>query len=468
MKGLLNTFRELRRYPSALLGLLVILVLVGIAIFTVITIPYSEAIRLWQGGAGVWEEYPRLAPPAWFNLFYSKKVPETLFLRSAEGDATREVEVRSPETSIITLTYSFNYHYDEFPQELIVFFKPRYPTATANPSLSFAAINWRTPDGREVSLGTLNLSPEVAVRFAQDATLVRKLKKFIPEGVVFTDKELDVGVAPEKVLFLDPNQATPTPLKGDYTLTIKVTTFEPGADVEANFVSYGKLYGLAGTDHYRRDLTLPLLWGTPVALSFGLLAAFGTTVATMVLAAISTWYGGVVDQIIQRVTQVNMVLPLLPILIMVGTFYSRSIWLMLGLVILLSIFGSGIMNFRAIFMQVKESAYIEAARSYGASNMRVVFRYLVPRIIPMLIPGLVTGIPAYVFLEAGLAFLGLGDPSLPTWGKVINDAQQMGALYNGQYYWVLEPAILLMITGLGFAMLGFALDRIFNPRLRGM
>jgi peptide/nickel transport system permease protein len=62
--------------------------------------------------------------------------------------------------------------------------------------------------------------------------------------------------------------------------------------------------------------------------------------------------------------------------------------------------------------------------------------------------------------------LGLGDPVLPTWGKVISDARSNGALYGGLYYWVLEPAILLMVAGLAFALLGFALDRIFNPRLR--
>jgi len=83
-----------------------------------------------------------------------------------------------------------------------------------------------------------------------------------------------------------------------------------------------------------------------------------------------------------------------------------------------------------------------------------------------LIPALVSSVPAFVFLEASLAVLGLGDPVLPTWGKVIDDAWADGALYHGLYYWVLEPAVLLMVTGLGFAMLGFALDRIFNPRLR--
>jgi peptide/nickel transport system permease protein len=77
-------------------------------------------------------------------------------------------------------------------------------------------------------------------------------------------------------------------------------------------------------------------------------------------------------------------------------------------------------------------------------------------------------IPSNVFLEASLTLLGLGDPVLPTWGKVIYDAVGNGALLQGQYYWVLEPSIILLITGLSFAMVGFSMDRIFNPKLRGM
>ena len=69
---------------------------------------------------------------------------------------------------------------------------------------------------------------------------------------------------------------------------------------------------------------------------------------------------------------------------------------------------------------------------------------------------------------ASLTLLGLGDPVLPTWGKVIEDARAQGALHNGQYYWVLQPAALLMVVGLSFAMVGFSLDRVFNPRLRGL
>ena len=218
----------------------------------------------------------------------------------------------------------------------------------------------------------------------------------------------------------------------------------------------------------RRDLMIPLMWGAPIALAFGLLASLGTSVLTMIIAAIGAWYGGWVDELIQRITEVNLVLPFLSILIMVGTFYSRSIWVILGVTIALSIFTGSIKGYRAIFIQVKESTYVEAARAYGASNTRIIFLYLIPRMIPLLLPGLVSSVPAFVFLEASLAVLGLGDPVLPTWGKIINDADGNGALYKGLYYWILEPAALLMFTGLGFAMLGFALDRVFNPRLRGM
>ena len=223
---------------------------------------------------------------------------------------------------------------------------------------------------------------------------------------------------------------------------------------------------MAGTDIYRRDLKVALLWGVPIALAFGLLAALGTSILTMLFAAMGAWYGGWVDGLIQRITEVNLVLPFLSILVMIGTFYSRSIWVILGATVVLSIFTGQIKTLRAAFIQVKESTYIEAARAYGASNWRLIVLYLIPRLVPTLIPGLVSSVPTFVFLEASLSVLGLGDPTLPTWGKLINDAFVNGALYKGQYYWILEPAVLLMFTGLAFALLGFALDRIFNPRLR--
>lgn len=445
MSGLKRTLRDIAQYPSAIAGVIIIAALILTAIFTVVTIPYSEAIRLWRGGEEVWGDNPRLVPPAWTNIFRAQKLPETIVLRDEDEAVSKERVVISEGMTDLIMDFRFEYAYDDFPQELIVFY-----TAKFRERGPYVSMTWITPDGREIRLGELTSKPSETYRFAQDDRLARRLR----------------GVAPQVALFDNPEKEGEQVLKGTYTLRVDAILFEDDSDLDAKFVLYGKVHGLAGTDHRRRDLTVALLWGTPIALSFGLLAALGTTLTTMIIAAIGVWFGGVVDDLIQRITEVNMLLPTLPILIMVGTFQSRSIWLMLGWIVLLSIFGAGIKGYRAIFLQIKEAPYIEAARSYGASNWRIIIFYLIPRIIPVLIPGLVSGIPAYVFLEASLAVLGLGDPVLPTWGKLIDDARAQGALYNGQYYWVLQPAVLLMVAGLAFAMVGFALDRIFNPRLR--
>jgi peptide/nickel transport system permease protein len=187
----------------------------------------------------------------------------------------------------------------------------------------------------------------------------------------------------------------------------------------------------------------------------------------MMIAAFGVWYGGWIDSVIQRITEINMILPTLPIAIMIYYLYSKSIWMILGVIIILSIFGSAIKTYRAAFLQVKEAGYIEAAQAYGASNWRIIRHYLVPRIIPLLIPQLVILVPTYVFFEATLAYLNVSDLYLPTWGKVIYDALTRGA-YQGYYYWVLEPVVLMVLTGLAFAVVGFALDSILNPRLRRM
>lgn len=447
MNKLRSTLRELKAYPSAVVGLTIISILVGMSIYTVIAIPYSEAVRLWRGGEDVWYNSPKTAGPAWLNLFSKSDLPETITVSSQDSSVEKSYTVVSEEVTDIAFSLAFDYPYDGFPQEITIFFDPQFENKAPHVSLT-----WLTPDGREIKLGSLTLDRSLAYRVSQDKSLQRKFG----------------GLDPHEALFADPNSAELVALPGTYTLQVSAIAFEPDSDVDAELVVYGQLHGLAGTDHRRRDLMIAMLWGTPIALAFGLLAAVGTTMTTMMIAGVGTWFGGWVDEGIQRITEVNMILPLLPILIMIGTFYSRSLWLMLGVLILLNIFGASIKTYRAIFIQVKESSYIEAARAYGAGNSRLIFRYLIPRIIPMLIPQLVVLIPTFVFIEAALAVLGLGDPVLPTWGKVINDARTSGALYQGQYYWILEPAFLLMITGLAFSLLGFSLDRIFNPRLRGL
>ena len=447
MNSLSRTFNELRKYPSVIVGLTGITLLILLSIYTVIALPYKEAISLWRGDENVWYKTPRIAQPAWINWFRKDDLPETLILGSAAGEGTKTEEF-SEGSKKIFISIPFEYNSQDFPQEVSLFF-----TSEFEEKQPYVSVKIITPDGRELKISSFSIGKTFNYRFSQDAKLQRKF----------------FGISPEKAIFMDTDtENEPVAVPGKYELQIESIAFEENAIVDVELVVFGKVYGLAGTDHRRRDLIIPLMWGAPVALTFGLLSALGTSITTMIIAAFGTWYGGWVDEIIQRITEVNLILPFLSILIMIGTFYSKSLWVMLLAVIALSIFGGAIKGFRAVFLQIKEAPYVEAARAYGASNTRIVMQYLVPRIIPLLIPQLVILIPANVFLEASLTVLNLGDPVLPTWGKMINEALNNRALLEGYYYWVMQPSVVLLFTGLSFALVGFSLDRIFNPRLRGM
>ncbi|MBE0634810.1 ABC transporter permease [Candidatus Bipolaricaulota bacterium] len=419
-----------------------------------IAIPLSEAKRLWQTSTQAWEDTPKRADPIWTNWFRSAedKLPETIIASTEDVEPLSVEPLGSAGIAKQTITETtFDFPYYIHPSELALTFY-----ATYQASAPLGRITWITPDGREFIIHDSVMDKRRHV-LSSDGALARQigaqatiLGLFSNPGDVMRDLRFE----------------TATPQRGTYTLRVLSKTFEADSTLDVKLVVYGEVSGIAGTDHLRRGLIVGLLWGTPIALMFGLLAAVGTTVLTFIIAAIGVWFGGWVDALIQRITEVNVLLPLLPILVMLGIFYTPNIITILGVVVVLSIFSVAIKTYRALFLQVKNSPYIEAARAYGAGGFRIIFRYMIPKVAPILIPAFVTGTPGYVFLEAALAFLGVGDVSLPTWGKILNNANTQGALFRGDYYWVLEPAFMLLVTGLAFAMLGFALDRIFNPRLR--
>ncbi len=455
MGSLGRTLTEIARYPSAVLGLSVIIALIFTSIATVIVLPYDEAISRWRGDDRVWYLNPLKAPPVWINYFRREKLPVSFALDSRSGApseagvVSKKVEAVSEGMTDITFSFTFDYPYDGFPQDVTLYMEAQY-----DEKKPLMTLTWLTPDGREFDLGTSSLDSADAYHLAQDERLARKLGGGRPEQALFADP----------ACCADPAE-TPAPLQGTYELRASALVFEEDADVDAELVLHGQVHGLAGTDHKRRDLMVGLLWGMPVALAFGFLAAIFTSITTMLIAAVGVWYGGWVDNLIQRVTEVNMILPFLPVSLMIYTLYSKSFWVILGVTVVLGIFGAGIKNYRAVFFQLKEAPYIEAAQAYGASNWRLIGRYLVPRIGAVLVPQLVILIPSYVFLEATLAFLGVSDPLLPTWGKLIVDALDHGT-YSGDYHLVLLPASLLLLTGFAFAMVGMSLERIFEPRLR--
>jgi len=449
LAGILRSaMRGARRHPSVAVGLAIIATLLAVSIYTMVVVPYDEAIGLWRGEGEIWYRNPKKALPQWVNLFRATKLPPTIILDSRDGASAvnKRVTRSAAGTTEIVLSFPFDFRYGAFPQDLLIAFEARY--VEKKPHVSLA---WLTPDGREIDMGQFSTGPSDIYYLSQDRSLQRALG----------------GGSAVQALFADPSAGTSVPLQGTYELRVSGLLFEDDADLDAEFLLHGQVHGLAGTDHRRRDLLVALLWGLPVALAFGLLAATVTATSTMVIAAISTWFGGWVDSLIQRVTEVNMILPVIPICITLYLASAKSIWVILGVMVILNIFGSAIKNYRAIFAQVKEESYVEAARAYGAGDRRIILRYLIPRIVPVLIPQLIILVPSYVFLEAMLAYLGVSDPTLPTWGKLIEAGISHG-LYTGAYHMLLEPLGLLLLLAYAFVAVSLALERTFQSRLRTM
>jgi len=449
---------EIIRYPSAIIGLTIILLLIMGSIYAIIALPYEKIGAEWGKSTFTGQpSRPKLAKPAWINWFRSEDYLSTIKLSSMDGDAKILKQAVTEDVDQTTMMFAFDYDYDDIPSEMMIYLDGKFINKRP-----FASIKWITPDGRVFDLqGTSIVS----------GTLLDLESKLSLRRIVAANKNWqnwfvfgDVFPTPAHyLLFADPDSDQPEVVKGTYGLIIEGLTFEEGSDFQAEIVLLGKVYGLAGTDYYRRDLIVPLLWGMPFALIIGLVGSISTTLIAMILAGTGVWFGGWVDNLIQRLTEANLVLPILAISVLAYAFLGVPIYTVLFLIILSNVLGSPTKNFRAAFLQIKDAPYIEAARSYGASNSRIIFKYLVPRVISLLIPQIILLIPSFVFLEATLGLFNI-TTDYPTWGKVIYLALTKGAMY-GSRYWVFEPLTLLMITGLAFGLFGFALEKILNPRL---
>jgi len=449
---------QLRLYPSAIFGFTVILLLIAGSLYALIALPYEKiGLDYSQNRATGRNLRPRTAAPAWLNLF--RTTPELSSLLIDENSSEVAVARETLENGWVqkTVTYEFDYRYKEVPSDLFLYLDSIYQS-----KIPFISLEWMTPDGRTIPLkpkamgGTENYDLQTGIN-------IRSLLMEHPEWKNWFVTDGQYPTPAYKLLFAKPGSKEMVPQQGTYRLKIISLLFEEKSDVQAQLAILGQVYGPAGTDYWRRDLLVPLLWGMPLSLMIGFMGTFITALIAMLLPAIGVWFGGWLDTTIQRLTEINMVLPGLAIASIVYALHGVQIWIILAVVVVLNALGAPIKSFRSAFLQAKEAPYIEMARSYGASNFRIITRYLVPRILPVLIPYLVMQIPTFIFLEATLGFFRIRTV-YPSWGRIIYEGLAQGALY-GSPFWVLEPIFLLLLTGLAFAMLGLALERILNPRV---
>jgi peptide/nickel transport system permease protein len=268
--------------------------------------------------------------------------------------------------------------------------------------------------------------------------------------------------SPQKMIFSQLDEEVV--LKGKYLFNITYYLFSTEDRVEnTQLILGGKVYGLMGTDDLRRDLSIGIFWGAPVALFIGLTAAISSVTIGMFYGLLAGYKGGRFDEALMRVNDLVISLPTFVFLIILSFTIGSSIYL---ITLFLVIFGwSGIARIaRSLALQIKNLEYVEASKLMGERDFRIILRHILPQLLPLTFASIALAVPAAILTEATLSFIGLGDPSIPTWGSILHDANTASAAARGLWWWILPPGIMIAAAGISFALIGSAIESVTNPR----
>jgi len=433
---------------------------------------------------------PQLVPPAWSKVFGYPVVPQ--YDRVLTSDEASVVLRPISASQVFEFTYRLSAN--AFPASqpgVLVFvlgYQPFNVSYAGRVVQASAVINVTVvrPDGEAVTIAqghSLNVTIDAGLVASQLASLWQQ-----DYHVNVTAGQLMQN--PVQALFGKPvvrdGRVVIEPLRGEYRFIVRLDYYAPGVPPRVVYlrllagaggasavelVVSGNAYGLSGTDNVGHDLALGLLYGFPVALLVGIFTAAAAVVIGLVAGIVSGYYGGWVDEAIQRLIDIMANIPVLPILVLVGyviqTLYQNPwarLFIILGVLVLFSWGGMAIV-IRSMTLSIRAEPYIETARAIGASNARIIFRYILPQVLPYAFASMVFNVPAAILTEAGLEILGI-HIGLPGWGSILSSAEAHRDIALAAWWWVFPPGILLAVTSLAFVLLGIALETIVEPRLR--
>lgn len=279
-----------------------------------------------------------------------------------------------------------------------------------------------------------------------------RIKQLFPEGVL---------ADPAKKIFNT---------SGEYELNVVATysglsqSLNPVLYIDdLNLVLKGTCYGLLGTDQWGRDVYSQLAHGAKISLYVGLMSAIISVSIGLVVGLFAGFMGGLVDEISMRFADMLLVIPTLPLLLVLIAILGQSITNIILVISLLGWMGFS-RTVRSQVLSLKERAFIEAARAAGGSTVHITIKHILPNVMSLVYVSLATSVPGAITAEASLSFLGLGDPSIMSWGQMLHDIVYYAAIK--ELYWVVPPGLCIALLAVSFVMIGFSLDEILNPQLR--
>ncbi|MBO8141536.1 MAG: ABC transporter permease [Firmicutes bacterium] len=455
-----EVWQEFRRSPRGMLGLGIFLVFLFLGLAAPWLTPYHPLEDQFLAD--------RMARPAWMryvsryreapvtvDLFlfdnWAVSVEENVETERSEQDGQNVLLVRPAGPGPARLVLEHRFEYRAKPPGTF-FVQVPYgfsggPGATATAGLWLSA-----PDGQEYALWTSRrLGNEV---------------RWTTQRIDSRDMQLKMRLGFRPFANLASELLR---VPGEYRLTLEVT-FEGGREADAVFRLGesrlripGQLHGLMGTDHLGGDLWSQFVYGTRTSLMIGFVVAVIAVVVGTVVGIVSGYVGRWVDEVLMRLVDVFISIPFLPILIVLVAVTGKSLW---NLVLVIGLFSwmSVARLVRSQTLTLRERAFVEAARAAGARPAYIMVTHILPNVLGLVFASLVLLVPSAIVAEATLSFLGFGDPRVPTWGRMLQNARGFGAFGELAWWWILPPGLALTVLAMAFVFIGNTLDDILNRR----
>ncbi len=221
-----------------------------------------------------------------------------------------------------------------------------------------------------------------------------------------------------------------------------------------------------GTTQSGQDVLSQLIWGSRVSLSVAFLVGIISTILALTVGLIQGTVGGITDQVLGFVSNVFLVLPGLPLIIVVAAYAPARGLSVIVVIIAMTSWAWGSRIYRAQVISLNQRDYVTAARLSGDSNLRIMFHDILPNMSSLVAAHFLGACMTGLLAESGLEFLGLGNPNVVSWGTMLYWAQNDNALPLGQWAWIVAPGLAIALFGMTLALINFGLDGISNPQLR--
>ncbi|MFP4015387.1 MAG: ABC transporter permease [Halanaerobiales bacterium] len=225
---------------------------------------------------------------------------------------------------------------------------------------------------------------------------------------------------------------------------------------------------LMGTDNFGRDIFSRILFGGRISMFIGILGILITTIFGVTIGSISGYYGGFIDSILMRMSEIILSIPqfylLLALAAVLPISMTSTMRFLLIIVILSFISWAGMSRvIRGMVLSIKNEDYVKAAKALGATDLRIIFKHVIPSTATYVIINATLAVPGYILMESGLSFLGLGiqEPD-PSWGNMLTSAQKVTKITN--YPWVLIPGLMIFIAVLFYNILGDGVRDALDPK----